>query len=342
MLALLLARVNSAVSVDALVDAVWGDRPPRTAERTVHAYVARLRRTLEPRRPRGEPSTLLATVGRGYELRLDAAQLDAIRFEELAKRGADQLAAWRRPRRRRRCARRWACGGVRRTASSPRSRRASAEARRLDELRLVLLEDRVDADLADGRIRRARRRDRDAARRCTRSVSGCGVSSCVALYRAGRQRDALDAYQRARRLLVDELGIEPGPELRRLEAAVLAQDPALDVLRPVRGGRTRRPSRSRSTPWVPRSSGRDAELGVAATGLGGRGRRARRLRVGAGTGGHRQDPTGRRAGTGGPRRRRRPCSTAAVTTPTAVPAPCSVRPSQSAGSSLGHVDGGAR
>jgi class 3 adenylate cyclase/DNA-binding winged helix-turn-helix (wHTH) protein len=90
-LALLLARVNSPVSVDALVDAVWGDRPPRTAERTVHAYVARLRRTLEPRRPRGEPSTLVATVGRGYELRLDAAQLDAARFEQLARRGADQL-----------------------------------------------------------------------------------------------------------------------------------------------------------------------------------------------------------------------------------------------------------
>jgi class 3 adenylate cyclase/DNA-binding winged helix-turn-helix (wHTH) protein len=90
-LALLLARVNSPVSVDALIDAVWGDRPPRTAERTVHAYVARLRRTLEPRRPRDEASTMLVTVGRGYELRLDVAQLDATRFEELAKRGSDQL-----------------------------------------------------------------------------------------------------------------------------------------------------------------------------------------------------------------------------------------------------------
>ena len=86
-LALLLARVNSAVSVDALVDAVWGDSPPRTAERTVHAYVARLRRTLEPRRPRGETSTMLVTVGRGYELRLDAGQLDATRFEAAGQAG---------------------------------------------------------------------------------------------------------------------------------------------------------------------------------------------------------------------------------------------------------------
>ncbi len=95
-LALLLARVNSVVSVDALIDAVWGDRPPRTAERTVHAYVARLRRTLEPRRPRGETSTMLVTIGRGYELRLDAAQLDATRFEALAKRGSNQFERGRR------------------------------------------------------------------------------------------------------------------------------------------------------------------------------------------------------------------------------------------------------
>ncbi|HET6918786.1 MAG TPA: winged helix-turn-helix domain-containing protein, partial [Jiangellaceae bacterium] len=92
-LALLLARVNTPVSVDALIDGVWGDRPPRTAERTVHAYVARLRRVLEPRRARGEPSATLVTVGHGYQLRLEAAQLDATRFEELAMRGSEQLVS---------------------------------------------------------------------------------------------------------------------------------------------------------------------------------------------------------------------------------------------------------
>jgi WD40 repeat protein/DNA-binding SARP family transcriptional activator/class 3 adenylate cyclase len=229
-LALLLARVNSPVSVDALVDAVWGDRPPRTAERTVHAYVARLRRTLEPRRPRGEPSTTLATVGHSYELRVDAAQLDSTRFEELATRGSDQLergddAASSTLRQ--------ALGLWRAEAFGEFSEVEGcvAAARRLEELRLALVEDLVDADLADGRSSdlvgeiETLLRDEPFRERLWGQL-------IVALYRSGRQRDALEAYQRARRLLADELGIEPGPDLRRLEAAVLEQDPALDVLRP--------------------------------------------------------------------------------------------------------------
>jgi WD40 repeat protein/DNA-binding SARP family transcriptional activator/class 3 adenylate cyclase len=228
--ALLAARVNSPVSVDALVDAVWGDRPPRTAERTVHAYVARLRRTLEPRRPRGEPSMMLATVGRGYELRLEAAQLDSARFEELAKRGSDQLergddaasstlrqalGLWR--------------GDA--FAEFPEVEGCVAAARRLEELRLALVEDLLDADLAAGKSTElvgeieTLLRDEPFRERLWGQLM-------LALYRAGRQRDALEAYQRARRLLADELGIEPGPDLRRLEAAVLEQDAALDVLRP--------------------------------------------------------------------------------------------------------------
>jgi WD40 repeat protein/DNA-binding SARP family transcriptional activator len=230
-LALLLARVNSPVSVDALVDAVWGDHPPRTAERTVHAYVARLRRTLEPRRPRGEPSTMLATVGRGYELRLDAAQLDATRFEELAKRGTDQLE---RGNDAASSTLRQALGLWRAEAFGefPEIDGCVAAARRLEELRLALVEDLVDADLADGRSSdlvgeiETLLRDEPFRERLWGQL-------IVALYRSGRQRDALEAYQRARRLLTDELGIEPGPDLRRLEAAVLAQDPSLDVLRPV-------------------------------------------------------------------------------------------------------------
>jgi WD40 repeat protein/DNA-binding SARP family transcriptional activator/class 3 adenylate cyclase/energy-coupling factor transporter ATP-binding protein EcfA2 len=230
-LGLLLARVNSPVSVDALMDAVWGDRPPRTAERTVHAYVARVRRTLEPRRPRGEPSTVLATVGRGYQLRLDATQLDATRFGDLAKRGSDQLARgddaasstlrqalglWRGE----------AFGEFREVEA------CVAEGRRLEELRLGLVEDRVDADLAAGQSTElvgeieALLREEPFRERLWGQLM-------LALYRSGRQRDALEAYQRARTLLADELGIEPGPDLRRLEAAVLAQDPSLDVLRPV-------------------------------------------------------------------------------------------------------------
>jgi WD40 repeat protein/DNA-binding SARP family transcriptional activator len=230
-LALLLARVNSAVSVDALIDAVWRDRPPRTAERTVHAYVARLRRALEPRRPRGEPSTMLVTVDHGYELRLDATQLDSTRFEEFARRGADQLrngddAASSTLRQALNLWRGEAFGEF------PEVDACVAAARRLDDLRLGLVEDRVDSDLAAGQSSELVGEietllgDEPFRERLWGQLM-------LALYRSGRQRDALDAYQRARRLLVDELGIEPGPDLRRLEAAVLAQDPSLDVLRPV-------------------------------------------------------------------------------------------------------------
>src|SRR5262245_13360378 len=228
-LAVLLARVNSTVSVDTLIDAVWGDDPPRTAERTVHAYVARLRRTLEPRRPRGDPSVLLVTVGRAYELRLDARQLDATQFEQLARRGADEL---RRGDDAARATLHKALGLWRGDAFAE-SREVDAcvgEARRLEELRLRLVEDRVDADLAAGQSGElvgeleAMLRDEPFRERLW-----CLL--IMALYRSGRQRDALDAYQRARRVLADELGLEPGPDLRRLEAAVLAQDPSLDVLR---------------------------------------------------------------------------------------------------------------
>jgi DNA-binding SARP family transcriptional activator/class 3 adenylate cyclase/WD40 repeat protein len=230
-LALLLARVNSVASVDALIEAVWGDRAPRTAERTVHSHVARLRGALEPHRPRGEPSTLLVTVGRGYELRLDGGQLDAIRFEELAERGAHQLergddAASSTLRQALGLWRSEAFGEFRDIEA------CVAAARRLEELRLALVEDRVDADLAAGQSTELVS-EIEALVREEPFRERLWGQLILALYRAGRQRDALDAYQRARRLLVDELGIEPGPDLRRLEAAILAQDPSLDVLRPL-------------------------------------------------------------------------------------------------------------
>jgi WD40 repeat protein/DNA-binding SARP family transcriptional activator/class 3 adenylate cyclase len=230
-LALLLARVNSAVSVDVLIDALWGERPPRTAERTVHTYVARLRRTLEPRRPRGEMSTVLVTVGHGYELRVESGQLDATQFEALARRGSNQF---KRGDDAASSTLRQALGLWRGAAfvEFPEVEACAAEARRLEELRLALVEDRVDADLATGQASELvgeiemLLRDQPFRERLWGQL-------IVALYRSGRQRDALEAYQRARRVLIDELGIEPGPELRRLEAAVLGQDPSLEVVRPV-------------------------------------------------------------------------------------------------------------
>ncbi len=246
-LAVLLARANETVSVDSLIDAVWADRSPRTAERTVHAYVARIRRALEPSRQKGSGHVVVITIGRGYRLVVAPTQLDSARFETLARSGRERLhrgdtagaatdlaaalAEWRGD----------AYGEFADVAG------CAAEAARLDELRVSALEDRVEADLAlgqggelvgevEGLLREYPFRER---------LWGCLIT---ALYRAGRQRDALDTYQRARNMLVEELGIEPGPELRRLEAAVLAQDSSLDrlggrrgPLRPVRSRPPRRP-----------------------------------------------------------------------------------------------------
>ena len=229
-LALLLARANVAVGIDAIVDAVWGDRPPRTAERTVHAYVARLRSALEPGRPRGTPHEILTTEGRGYRLAVLPEGFDALRFEQLATQGAAQL---RRGDERAAATLRTALDLWRGDAFAGFADvdACAAEARRLDELRVAALEDRVDADLQAGGARELVA-ELDVLVGAHPFRERLWGQLMLALYRDGRQRDALAAYQRARAVLIDELGIEPGPELRRLEAAILAQDPVLDARRP--------------------------------------------------------------------------------------------------------------
>ena len=226
-LATLLARANHLVTVDMLVEAVWADHPPRSAERTLQAYVARIRGVLEPERSPGTGSTILVKEGSGYRLRLETEQLDALRFEELACRGSQQLqdgdsaaaltlrealALWR--------------GDA--MAEFRAAEACDVEARRLDEMRLASLEDRLDADLAAG-----------AASELVAELESLVAQHeyrerlwaqlMLALYRSGRQGDALGAYRRARAVLVEQMGIEPGHELRALEAAILHQEPALDL-----------------------------------------------------------------------------------------------------------------
>jgi WD40 repeat protein/DNA-binding SARP family transcriptional activator len=229
LLALLLTRPNQVVSMDALVDGVWGGQPPRSAEKTLQSHVVRLRRTLEPARPRGAPGQVLVTREPGYQLHVAPQALDAARFEQLVRQGRGQLAAGDP---------RAGAATLRRALSLWRGPAfqefedtgfARAEAGRLGELRLGAIEDRVHADLAAGR-------DRELVAELEGLVSQQPLRErlwaglLLALYRAGRQADALRAYQRARAMLVEELGIEPSAELRRLEAAILAQDPALDLV----------------------------------------------------------------------------------------------------------------
>jgi DNA-binding SARP family transcriptional activator len=208
LLVLLLLNRNRTVRTEALVDQLWDERPPATATKTVQVYVSQLRKGLGDR---------LQTRPGGYELRVDDDELDADRFERLAGEGdfRHALELWRGP----------ALVDVRGEAFA----RSAAE--RLEEARLAALEDRIDADLDAGRhaalvgeleqlVEEHPLRER---------LRG---QLMLALYRSGRQAEALDVYRRTRTLLADELGLEPSPELRELEQAILRQDEALRRERP--------------------------------------------------------------------------------------------------------------
>ncbi|HEY1279221.1 MAG TPA: BTAD domain-containing putative transcriptional regulator, partial [Acidimicrobiales bacterium] len=258
LLALLLVHANNTVSTDRLVDALWGERPPRTAERTLHAYVARLRRAIEPERPHGRDPQVLETVGRAYRLNVEPSRLDCARFEALASEGARELEAGSAARADEVFSMALAQWRGDAYCEFTAIDACATEASRLLELRLLATEHHIDARLATGRAG-------ELSAELERLVHDhpfrerLWAQLMLALYRSGRQRDALDAFQRARTVLVEEMGLEPGPELRHLEAAVLAQDPSLDaaVLRPPAVGATTFPLALEAV--GPAFVGRDAE-----------------------------------------------------------------------------------
>jgi DNA-binding SARP family transcriptional activator len=228
LLALLLARPNQVVSLEMLVRGLWGEQPPPTAAKTLQSHIKRLRRALEPDRARGAAGQVLVTRQPGYLLRVAPGALDVAQFEELTAQARQALAG----------------GQVDAAASLLRQALGlwrggafeefldtdvgAAESDRLAELRLVALEDRVEADLRLGRHRELVA-ELEGLVREQPLRERLWAQLLLALYRSGRQADALLAYQRARSVLVEELGIDPGAELRRLHAAVLAQDPVLDL-----------------------------------------------------------------------------------------------------------------
>jgi YVTN family beta-propeller protein len=243
LLALLLTRPNQVVSVEALLRGLWGEQPPATAAKTLQSHVARLRRALEPGRARGAAGEVLVTREPGYLLRVPSGGLDAARFEGLAAAGRRALAD----------------GSVELAGSLLRealglwrgqafeeftdSDVVVAEADRLAELRLVALEDRLEADLQLGRHRELVA-ELEGLVREQPLRERLWAQLLLALYRSGRQADALSAYKRARSVLVEELGIDPGAELRRLHAAILAQDPTLDLRSDPSGAAHRRLGRA--------------------------------------------------------------------------------------------------
>ena len=211
LLAYLLLHPNELVSADRLIDALWGERPPPTAAKILQNAVSQLRRALGDDR--------LVTQAPGYRFRLEQGELDLHRFEQLAQEGRtkrdarvlrDALAIWRGE-------------PLANLRDEPFAQNA---ARQLEETRLSVLEDRIDADLAAGRdvvlvpeleelIAREPLRERPYGQ------------LMLALYRDGRQADALETYQRARKVLSQEVGLQPGPQLQELERRMLNQDPAL-------------------------------------------------------------------------------------------------------------------
>ena len=227
LLAMLLLHPNEVVSADAMIDAVWGERPPPSALNAVHVAVSQLRRALGVN---GEARSdgLLATRGRGYVLRVERGELDVDRFRGLLEQGREELAAGD-PKRAAATLRSalavWRGAPLADFVYEPFAQPAIAE---LDELRLAALEERFEADLALGAPSElvgelAAAVGRNPLRERLRA------QLMLALYRCGRQAEALDLYQEFRRTLSEELGLEPGPGLRQLELAILERDPALDL-----------------------------------------------------------------------------------------------------------------
>jgi DNA-binding SARP family transcriptional activator len=217
-LALLVVRANEVVSVDRLIDGIWDEAPPESAANVLQGHVSQLRKLL------GKDT--IVTRGRGYAVIAPDGALDLDRFEQLAATAtaeheagraaeasaqlASALALWRGP-------------GLSDLADLPAVRPVAA---RLDELRLAALERRLAAEIDCGRAAEAAAElDLQIAEHPLRERFR--ALHMLALYRSGRQADALAAFRAAREAFVDQLGLEPGVELQELERAILRQDPGL-------------------------------------------------------------------------------------------------------------------
>ena len=236
LLALLLLHANEAVSTDRLIEALWGESRSTSATKVLQNYISKLRRQLG--------DGVLITRGHAYELRVEPGELDVDRFDDLVADGRRALAVgdpeqasavltaalalWNGPP----------------LADFAYERFAAADIERLDGLRLAALTGRIEADLRLGR-------HAEVIGELEALVAQYPLQErlrgqlMLALYRSGRQAEALQVYQATRRALVDELGIEPSEELQQLEHAILVHDPSLEPAPAVRSGAGRRRWRRR-------------------------------------------------------------------------------------------------
>ena len=266
LLALLLLHANETLSTDRLIDDLWGGDPPASAGKSLQVQISRLRKALggdaEPDRTAG----LIVTRDRGYELVVDPECVDARRFERLVADGRAELAAHRVT-----SAVTTLEGALAQWRGAPLNDLAyepfvQSESARLEELRVTALEHLIEAKLELGRHAEVvEALERLIAEHPYRERLRAQLM--LALYRSDRQADALQAFQNARRTLVEDLGIEPGERLRELEGAVLAQAPSLQVPVP----EEQASPAGESAPATARRAfvGRERELGQLLAGLDG-------------------------------------------------------------------------
>jgi DNA-binding SARP family transcriptional activator len=231
LLALMLLHANETLSTDRLIDELWGGEAPDGARRTVHVQISRLRKALTPADGRAAGGAVVVTREHGYELTLDLERLDAHRFERLVTDGERDLEASRPEHAGDELQRALALWRGAPLGGVEYERFAQPEVRRLSELRWRALELQIETDLALGRHADVVGRLPALIREQPHSER-LRAQLMLALYRCDRQAEALQAYQDARRDLVQGLGIEPGRRLRELESAILAQDPALSPAPP--------------------------------------------------------------------------------------------------------------
>src|SRR5438874_4054944 len=222
-LGVLLLHANEFVSRERLIDDLWGEAPPPTARKAVNVYISKLRKALS--RDGDDP---IATASGGYWLRVDPDAVDGSRvqlllasaredvsrgeLESAAERFQEALSLWRGPT----------------LAGLQLESRGRDEVAQLDELRLAALMERIDCDIALARHEQALG-ELNVLVREHPLRERLRAQQMLALYRADRQAEALDAYAEARRTLVDDLGIEPSEALQRLQQAILRHDPALET-----------------------------------------------------------------------------------------------------------------
>ena len=222
LLAILLLHANEVVSSDRLIDDLWGEEPPETAASALRVHIAQLRKALGS-------SGVLLTRSPGYVLQIEPGQLDVDRFAQLVEEAGRAFAdgRWKHASERLREALALWRGSP--LADFAYERFAQTDISRLEELRLAALEKRIEADLALGRhAELVGELEALVAEHPLRERLRAQLM--LALYRSGRQAEALAAYQDVRRILVEELGIDPGAELHDLERGILRQDPSLALL----------------------------------------------------------------------------------------------------------------